>query len=78
MRKQLFLAILLMSVAGAASASPGTNPLCEWLPFLCPAPSKPGPLKAPEVDPSSAIAAMSLLAGGLAVLRGRRIKATKE
>jgi hypothetical protein len=75
-RKQLALAIVLMSAAGAASA--GTNPLCVVLPFLCPAPLKPEPVKAPEIDPSSAIAAMTLLTGGLAVLRGRRIKATEE
>ncbi len=77
-RKQVALAIALMSVAGAASAAPGTNPLCVWLPFLCAAPVKPSPLTAPEIDPSSAIAAMSLLVGGLAVLRGRRSKATEE
>jgi hypothetical protein len=45
---------------------------------LCAAPVKPSPLTAPEIDPSSAIAAMSLLVGGLAVLRGRRSKATEE
>ena len=28
--------------------------------------------KAPEIDPASAIAGLTLLAGGLAVLRGRR------
>jgi LPXTG-motif cell wall-anchored protein len=33
-------------------------------------------LVAPEIDPSSALAGLSLLAGGLLVLRGRRIKAT--
>jgi hypothetical protein len=76
-RKQLSLAIVLLSVAGAASAAP-SNRLCALLPFLCPAPLKPTPVAAPEIDPSSALAAMSLLAGGLAGLRGRRIKATEE
>jgi hypothetical protein len=31
-----------------------------------------GPLAAPEFDPAGAMAALTLLAGGLAVLRGRR------
>jgi hypothetical protein len=35
----------------------------------------PTPTRAPEIDPASASAAVSLLAGGLAILRGRRRKA---
>jgi len=31
-------------------------------------------LAAPEIDPASAISALTLLAGGLAVIRGRRTK----
>ena len=31
-----------------------------------------GPVAAPELDPSAAIAALTLLSGGLAVVRGRR------
>lgn len=74
MRKQLALALVLMSIAGAASASPGTNPLCEYFHIFCPSPVQPAPVKAPEIDPSAAMAAMTLLGGGLAVLRGRRFK----
>jgi hypothetical protein len=33
-----------------------------------------GTLAAPEIDPASAISALTLLAGGLAVIRGRRTK----
>ena len=33
-----------------------------------------GTLAAPEIDPASAISALILLAGGLAVIRGRRTK----
>lgn len=33
-----------------------------------------GPAAAPEIDPASAIGALTLLAGGLAVVRGRRSK----
>jgi hypothetical protein len=31
-------------------------------------------VRAPEIDPASAMAALTLLAGGLAVLRGRKTK----
>lgn len=37
-----------------------------------------GPVAAPEIDPASAIAALSLLAGGLAVMRGRRSQAKRS
>lgn len=30
------------------------------------------PISAPEIDPASSLTALTLLAGGLAVLRGRR------
>ena len=32
------------------------------------------PVGAPEIDPASAISGMTLLLGGLAVIRGRRAK----
>jgi hypothetical protein len=32
------------------------------------------PVKAPEIDPAAAMSGLTLLAGGLAVLRGRRQK----
>ncbi|HEV2268380.1 MAG TPA: hypothetical protein VGR92_02880 [Steroidobacteraceae bacterium] len=31
-------------------------------------------VQAPELDPASAVAALTLMSGGLAVLRGRRTK----
>jgi hypothetical protein len=64
-----------MSTTGAAFAG-GTadNFLCEYFHLFCPKPVSKQPLSAPEIDPSAAIAAMTLLGGGLAVLRGRRIK----
>ncbi len=79
MLKKISLAVALMSIAGVASANPGSKCvnfiIFEW----CPAPpSNPSPLKAPEIDPSSALAGLSLLAGGLAVLRGRRSKNSKQ
>ena len=35
-------------------------------------PKPPHPMAAPEIDPAGAMSAFTLLAGGLAVLRGRR------
>lgn len=34
--------------------------------------------RAPEIDPASAMAGLTLLAGGLAVLRGRKAKKTAQ
>jgi LPXTG-motif cell wall-anchored protein len=33
-----------------------------------------GPVSAPEIDPASALSGLTLLVGGLAVVRGRRKK----
>jgi hypothetical protein len=33
-----------------------------------------GPVAAPEIDPASAFSALTLLAGGLAAIRGRKSK----
>ena len=80
MLKQITLASVLLTAAGVASA--GTQSGCFNFFFIdyCPAPptkpSKPT-MQAPEIDPSSAMAGLSLLAGGLAVLRGRRFKEPK-
>jgi hypothetical protein len=32
------------------------------------------PLRAPEIDPASALSGLTLLLGGLAILRGRRAR----
>lgn len=37
-----------------------------------------GPAKAPEIDPASALAGLTLLAGGLAVMHGRRAKKSES
>jgi hypothetical protein len=63
-----------MTLAGAASATPATSTQCYqilWWTICLPTVSAP-PLKAPEIDPASAMAGLTMLAGGLAVLRGRR------
>jgi len=68
-----------MAMAGVASASSNQSGGCFqifWFTF-CPKPGNP-PVQAPEVDPASAMAGLTLLAGGLAVLRGRRRVISKE
>jgi hypothetical protein len=68
-----------MTMAGVASAAPSSDSWCHFLWFdFCPAPANPPALKAPEIDPSSAMAGLTLMFGGLAVLRGRRSKKSKE
>ena len=77
MVRKIALAVVLMSIAGVASASNSSG--C-WNFFgieICPWPTGPKPspvVNAPEIDPSSALAGLTLMAGGLAVLRGRRTK----
>jgi hypothetical protein len=76
--RKISLALVLMAMAGVASASEGDfgHDKCIhilWLTFDCePAKRPKPPVKAPEIDPASAIAGFTMLAGGLAVLRGRR------
>jgi hypothetical protein len=56
-----------------------TAAYADWKPppppspnFRLPPPPPPYVHRAPEIDPAGAIAGLTLLAGGLAVLRGRR------
>jgi LPXTG-motif cell wall-anchored protein len=58
-KKVLGAAVLLIGLVGVASASEGW-----WRPTT----------SAPEIDPASAMAGLTMLLGGLAVLRGRRSK----
>jgi hypothetical protein len=60
--------VLLMAVAGSVLAG-GPPPH-----FGPPPPSWPWPFRAPEIDPASAFAGLTMLAGTLAVIRGRRAK----
>ncbi len=77
MVRKISLALMLMTMAGVASASNGGNSQqCYqilWFDFCFPSAS-PSPVQAPEIDPASAMAGLTMLAGGLAVLRGRRFK----
>jgi hypothetical protein len=80
--RKIGLALALMTVTGVASASNGNSETCfqlvPWLkpiciPFSPPSGrSQPTRTQAPEIDPASAMAGLTMLAGGIAVLRGRR------
>jgi hypothetical protein len=83
MVRKIALAILLTTVAGIASASTSPGLTCTTYYFLGIFPyevctwNNPPPkpvVAAPEIDPGSAIAGLTLMIGGLAVLRGRRSK----
>jgi hypothetical protein len=67
--KTLGLAILLFGMASVALAGGDRKPPP---PKWCPPPPKE--MKAPEIDPSSAMAGLTMLLGGLAVVRGHRPK----
>lgn len=80
MMKKLCLAALFLTVSATASAGKGdidkhchkaTDQLAadQWgHKVVC----------APEVDPTAAFAGLALALGGLAVLRGRRVKSTEK
>lgn len=82
MVRKISLALVLMTMAGVASARHDHDvdrhgdrrDKCEHILWFdaCPPSSAPAPVKAPEFNPASAMAGLTLLAGGLAVLRGRR------
>ena len=81
MIRKISLALVLMTIAGVASASDKGDQCFQILwfpPIFCFAPTSPSPVKAPEIDPASAMAGLTMLAGGLAVLRGRRRIKSKE
>ena len=81
--RKISLALVMMTMAGAASASnsQGGSQCLQilWFPPVCFGPSAPpSSVQAPEIDPASAMAGLTMLAGGLAVLRGRRRIKSKE
>jgi len=71
MSKLIALVILAFGAAAAANAgvTPPTTlpPPPSWWPY-------PKPVRAPEIDPALALGGLTLLAGGIAVVRGRRTK----
>jgi LPXTG-motif cell wall-anchored protein len=70
--KSLCLIAILTSFAGVASADTITTILCNPKDPL--ASKLPMCNKAPEINPASALAGLTLLAGGLIVLRSRRVR----
>jgi hypothetical protein len=87
--RKLALATVFLFAAGIASATGTSNETCGWhevkfkiddhaiwIPeWECT--KTPSVIAAPEMDPTSAIAALTLMLGSLAVLRGRRVKSPK-
>ncbi len=75
MVRKIVAGLALMSLAGAVCAS-GYERRGEHMLKAHPNEGSESDLtvKAPEIDPASAMAALTLLAGGLAVLRGRIAK----
>ena len=82
MVRKFALAIVLTTVASIASATvttPDRSCTTHWflgiIPYeICTSSPPPNPVKAPEIDAASTIAGLTLMFGGLAVLRGRRVK----
>jgi hypothetical protein len=80
MVRKLALAIVLTTAAGVASATaPGVTCTTHYFfgifPYeVCTATPPSNPVRAPEIDAASAVAGLTLMIGGLAVLRGRRSK----
>ena len=84
MIRKLALAIVLTTAAGIASATTTSGVTCTthyflgFIPYeVCTNNPNPKPVAAPEIDAASAVAGLTLMIGGLAVLRGRRNKISK-
>lgn len=69
-KKIIATIVISLGVAGAAQASIG-RPYTVLNGY---GQSSTPTMSAPEIDPASAFSALSFLAGGLAVIRGRRVK----
>jgi hypothetical protein len=73
MVRKIAAVLALTTLAGVASASVSECRDFVWLSF-CDTAHTDIVVKAPEIDPASAMAGLTLLAGGLVVLRGRKAK----
>ena len=81
MVRKLAFAVLMTSLTGIASATASRDVSCTthyfWgiIPYeVCTVDHQTKPVAAPEIDAASAVAGLTLMIGGLAVLRGRRNK----
>ena len=72
--KVAFAAVMLLT-AGAASAGEVCKKILFWT--VCEPTFPRGPVAAPEFDLSTAVTALTLILGGLAVLRSRRRRSPK-
>lgn len=76
MLKKIGLTVLLATLAGAASANDSScKPEQFWwftIDICTPVDHHTSPASAPEIDPASAMSALTLVLGGLAVIRSRR------
>ena len=63
------IGILALSMCLGAAAHASSGPVARVINN-----SSPPATAAPEIDPASALGGLTLLLGGLAVVRGRRIK----
>jgi hypothetical protein len=75
--KKIGLAVMLAALSGVASAKDSCKiEYFLWFPIEVCAHDHDGrgssPTRAPEIDPASTLAGLTLALGGLAVLRGRR------
>ena len=78
------LLVVSLTATAAAHAADNQTPATQYAPrqhfswfwFLIRDPNKNDKkqVKAPEIDPATAFSGLTLLAGGLAVIRGRRLK----
>ncbi len=71
MLKPLTITLLCMTAFAAAQASDSRSQIDTQMVRRVDAAST-GPIGAPEIDPASIAAGVTLLAGGLAVIRARR------
>lgn len=71
MSRILSAIVMAICITGTAHALTTIPPDHRHLPGPGPGPSA---TPAPEIDPAGAFAALTLLAGGIAVVRGRRAK----
>jgi hypothetical protein len=78
MMRTFTVAAVLLAASGVASAEEhGRHELRDFGYRFHERSSVVAPVAAPEIDPASIVAGLTLLGGGLAVLRGRRSKYPK-
>jgi hypothetical protein len=72
MNRMTVVAAMLLAASTVASAGQGDEHSLRDFSYRFHDRSSVVPVAAPEIDPASVVAGLTLLGGGLAVLRGRR------